>query len=125
MLLVVLVPLWCFGIWREHQVEVHGREVPGRVVGGENLDTRRPRFTIEFPVAGGLHRKDFSVTREDVAQFRANPEMTMVLRVHDPDPEVARLARETPLPWWGGVVGMVLMVTALGFVMWLKDTRRR
>jgi hypothetical protein len=121
-IVVIVLPLWVSGMWAEHQTEKSGREITGRIVGGDRQPVRRPRFDIEFPAGGVVHRKNFSVTAGMVARATGgtgdfiNPDV--LLRVHPEYPDAARLAESTPLPWWGGLIGMSVVFTVLGFTMW-------
>ncbi len=130
-LLIVVLPLWSFGIYREHKTETEGKDVVGRVVAGEWKNIKRPRLTVEFPTGKGPHRKEFGFSKTEVARITGgtdefvNPDVTV--RYHEAYPEDARLADNVPLPWWGGVIGMLVTIGALVFAMSLppKSQGRR
>ena len=127
---LILVPLWIFGIWKEYCVEADGRDVMGKVVLGRAGDFKRPRFVVEFPTASGPFQKEFGFTREEGVHIRGGTEGTIVnpdimIRYHEEYPDAARLASSTPLPWWGGVIGMMLVVAVLSFSTWLPDSAKR
>lgn len=127
---IILVPLWIFGIWKEHQVEVNGHEVMGKVISGKSGDFKRPRFIVEFPTTKGPHQKEFGFSREEGVHIRggtdetiANPDV--LIRYNEDYPDAARLAANTPLPWWGGLIGMSVVISALWFTMWLPGKAKR
>lgn len=130
-LIIVVLPLWSFGIYREHKTDSEGKDVVGRVVAGEWIGLKRPRFTVEFPTRKGMHRKEFGFSRDEGARITGgtdgflNPEIKV--RYHEDFPEDARLADNTPLPWWGGVIGMVITLSIAGFALSLpaKESKRR
>lgn len=121
---VILIPLWSFGVWQEHRVDTEGEDVMGKVISGKVGDHKRPRFVVEFSTAKGPFKKEFGFSREEGTHIRGgtedqivNPEV--VIRFHEEFPDAARLASNTPLPWWGGLIGMSVVIAALWFTMWL------
>lgn len=111
-------------------MEVNGHEVMGKVISGKSGDFKRPRFIVEFPTTKGPHQKEFGFSREEGVHIRggtdetiANPDV--LIRYNEDYPDAARLAANTPLPWWGGLIGMSVVISALWFTMWLPGKAKR
>lgn len=127
-ILALVLPLWTVGIWQEHQTEAAGADVIGRAVAGEWLGVRRPSFTIEYPIREGVHRKVFGVTQDEAGAITNGTDQILqpeiLMRVHPDYPEAARIAAHTPLPWWGGVIGMIVTLGVLTFALSLPPKKR-
>lgn len=126
-LLVILVPLWAFGIYAEELREREGRDTIGTILSSQWM-SRRVAVLIEFPTAKGPYKKEFLIPRDKARSMVPDgSEGQLVgqlpIRYHEDYPDQARLAEDVPLPWWGGVIGMLITVGIIGFVMWLPDSK--
>jgi hypothetical protein len=127
LLLLIIIPLWSRGVWEEHKVETEGQEVTGRVVGGDWKERERPTFLVEFPTRSGVHQKEFGVTDREVERVTGgsgafiHPEIRV--RFHEDFPDRARLAETKTLPWWAGLIGMIVVLSLIGFTMWLPPSQ--
>jgi hypothetical protein len=127
-LLAVVMTMWGVGVWKEHRMEKEGKEVIGRVVAGDWKGKKRPAFTVEFSTESGPIQKEFTMGPSDAARITGgtdefiHPEVR--IRYHEEFPDIARLAENTPLPWWVGLIGMCVTMAFLAFALTLPPKNR-